>query len=503
MAVELSEQEKERRESLEELRKIGINPYPAQTFKTNNNSKKIKTNYTEGQHLEVVVAGRIMSRRIMGKASFVELQDSEGKIQIYLNRDELCLGEDKTLYNKVFKKLLDIGDIIGVEGVVFKTKVGEISIKATNLTVLSKSLKPLPLPKKDAEGKIYDAFTDPEKRYRQRYVDLIVNPEVKETFVKRTQLTNSMRAYLNQKQYLEVETPILQPIYGGASAKPFKTHHNTLDMDLYLRIANELYLKRLIVGGFHGVYEFSKDFRNEGMSRFHNPEFTQMELYVAYKDYIWMMELVEEMVEKIALDLHGTTSITSQNNIIDFKRPWKRYTMYEAIEHFTGVNIATMNEKEVFDQAKKMGVQVDKSMGKGKLIDEIFGAKCEKKLIQPTFITDYPVEMSPLAKKHRQKNGLVERFEGFCNGKEICNAFSELNDPVDQRLRFEEQLELVKRGDEEAMVLDEDFLRAIEYGMPPTAGLGIGIDRLCMVMTNAKSIQDVLFFPQMKKENNN
>ncbi len=438
----------------------------------------------------------------MGKASFVELQDSEGKIQIYLNRDELCLGEDKMLYNKVFKKLLDIGDIIGVEGVVFKTQVGEISIKAKNLTVLSKSLKPLPLPKKDAEGKIYDAFTDPEKRYRQRYVDLIVNPEVKETFVKRTQLTNSMRAYLNQKQYLEVETPILQPIYGGASAKPFKTHHNTLDMDLYLRIANELYLKRLIVGGFHGVYEFSKDFRNEGMSRFHNPEFTQMELYVAYKDYIWMMDLVEEMVEKIALDLHGTTSITSQNNIIDFKRPWKRYTMYEAIEHFTGVNIETMNEKEVFDQAKKMGVQVDKSMGKGKLIDEIFGAKCEKKLIQPTFITDYPVEMSPLAKKHRQKNGLVERFEGFCNGKEICNAFSELNDPIDQRLRFEEQLELVKRGDEEAMVLDEDFLRAIEYGMPPTAGLGIGIDRLCMVMTNAKSIQDVLFFPQMKKENN-
>ena len=401
----------------------------------------------------------------------------------------------------MFKKLLDIGDIVGVKGYVFKTKVGETSVMVKDITLLSKSLKPLPLPKSDSEGNLYDAFTDPEKRYRQRYVDLVVNPEVKEAFVKRTQLTNSMREFLNNRDYMEVETPILQPIYGGAAARPFKTHHNTLDTDLYLRIANELYLKRLIVGGFDGVYEFSKDFRNEGMSRFHNPEFTQMELYVAYKDYDWMMDLVEEMVEKIALDLHGKTDLQVGDNIIDFKRPWKRQTMYESILEHTGVDISKMNELDLIEVAKKLNIEVDKTMGKGKLIDEIFGEKCEKNIVQPTFITDYPVEMSPLAKKHRKTDGLVERFEAICNGKELCNAFSELNDPIDQRERFEEQLELAKKGDEEAMVLDEDFLRAIEYGMPPTAGLGIGIDRLTMLMTNSTSIQDVLFFPQMKPEN--
>ena len=501
MSKEYSEQELVRRESLQKLNELGINCYPAEMFHVNNTSTKIKNIYKEGDHLDVVVAGRIMSRRIMGKASFVELQDSNGKIQLYVNRDEVCVGEDKTMYNQVFKKLLDIGDIIGVEGHVFITKVGEISIMVKKITILSKSLKPLPLPKLDSEGNIHDAFTDSEKRYRQRYVDLVVNPHVKEAFIKRTQLTNSMRSYLNSKEYLEVETPILQPIYGGAAARPFKTHHNTLNMDLYLRIANELYLKRLIVGGFDGVYEFSKDFRNEGMSRFHNPEFTQMELYVAYKDYNWMMDLVEEMVEKIALDLHNTTEVRVGENLISFKRPWKRLTMYEAIQEFTGIDISNMDELELRKTAKELKVSIDKSMGRGKLIDEIFGEKCEKNLIQPTFITDYPVEMSPLAKKHRSKDGLVERFEAVCNGKEICNAFSELNDPIDQRKRFEEQLELAKRGDEEAMVLDEDFIRAIEYGMPPTAGLGIGIDRLSMIMTNSNSIQDVLFFPQMKSEN--
>jgi lysyl-tRNA synthetase class 2 len=501
MSTDFSEQEIVRRESLQKLIDLGIDCYPAELFNVNNSSKNILDNYKEGDSLEVVIAGRIMTRRIMGKASFVELQDSEGKIQLYLNRDEICPEEDKTMYNQVFKKLLDIGDIIGVSGSVFITQVGEISILVKSLTVLSKSLRPLPLPKTDTDGNVFDAFTDPEKRYRQRYVDLVVNPHVKEAFIKRTVLTNSMRQYLNAKEYLEVETPILQPLYGGAAARPFKTHHNTLDMDLYLRIANELYLKRLIVGGFDGVYEFSKDFRNEGMSRFHNPEFTQMELYVAYKDYNWMMELVEEMVEKIAIDIHGKTEITVGENVINFKRPWKRYTMYEAIEHFAKVDISQMQEKELAKTAKKLGVNVDSSMGRGRLIDEIFGDFCEPKLIQPTFITDYPVEMSPLAKKHRSKNGLVERFEAVCNGKEICNAFSELNDPIDQRKRFSEQLELAKRGDEEAMHLDEDFLRALEYGMPPTAGLGIGIDRLAMIMTNSNSIQDVLFFPQMKKEN--
>ena len=494
----LSEQEIVRRKSLQQLNDLGVEPYPAEIFEVNTTSKKIKENYKEGDNLEVLLAGRLMSRRIMGKASFAEIQDSEGKIQVYVNRDEICEGEDKTMYNSVFKKLLDIGDIIGIKGNVFVTKVGEITVKAKEVKVLTKSLRPLPLPKVDSQGTEHDSFTDAEKRYRQRYLDLVVNPEVKEVFIKRTQLTNSMRSYLNNKGYLEVETPILQPLYGGAAARPFKTYHNTLDMDLYLRIANELYLKRLIVGGFDGVYEFSKDFRNEGMSRFHNPEFTQMELYVAYKDYSWMMDLVEEMVEKVALDLHGKTEVISGEDIINFKRPWKRYTMYEAIAHFTGIDISQMDESNIVKTAKKLGVEIDKSMGRGKLIDEIFGEKCESKLIQPTFITDYPIEMSPLAKKHRNKQGLAERFEGFCNGKEICNAFSELNDPIDQRARFEEQLELGNKGDDEAMILDEDFLTAIEHGMPPTAGLGIGIDRLSMIMTNSESIQDVLFFPQMK-----
>ena len=500
MSLERSEQELVRRESLQKLKDLGINCYPADVFPVNTTANDIKNGYEEGKELKVVIAGRIMSRRIMGKASFAELQDSSGKIQLYVNRDEVCEGEDKTMYNQVFKKLLDIGDILGIEGSVFKTKVGEISVMVKEITILSKSLKPLPLPKLDADGNIYDAFTDPEKRYRQRYVDLVVNPDVKEAFIKRTQLTNSMRNYLNNKGYMEVETPILQPIYGGAAARPFKTHHNTLDMDLYLRIANELYLKRLVVGGFDGVYEFSKDFRNEGMSRFHNPEFTQMELYVAYKDYNWMMCLVEEMVEKIAVDLHEKTDLKVGEHTISFKKPWKRLTMYEAIEEHTGIDISQMNEGELKETAKNLGITIDKSMGRGKLIDEIFGEKCEKNIIQPTFITDYPVEMSPLAKKHRTTEGLVERFEAICNGKELCNAFSELNDPIDQRERFKEQLELAKKGDEEAMVLDEDFLRAIEYGMPPTAGLGIGIDRLAMIMTNSASIQDVLFFPQMKQE---
>ena len=504
MSRALSEQELVRRESLQKLLDLGINPYPAELFEVNVSAKGIKKNY-EARKLDyknISIAGRLMSRRIMGKAAFAELQDSSGRIQLYFNRDEICQGEDKTMYNTVFKKLLDIGDFVGIKGHVFTTKVGEISIHVEEFKVLTKTLRPLPLPKVDTEGNVFDSFTDPEKRYRQRYVDLVVNPQVKDAFVKRTKLTNSMRDYLNGKGYLEVETPILQPIYGGAAARPFKTHHNTLDMPLYLRIANELYLKRLIVGGFDGVYEFSKDFRNEGMSRFHNPEFTQVELYVAYKDYEWMMNLVEEMVEKIAIDLHGTTEVQVGNHTINFQRPWKRFSMYEVIEHFTGIDISEMEEAEMAQTAKKLGVEVDKSMGRGKLIDEIFGEKCESQLIQPTFITDYPIEMSPLAKKHRTHKGLVERFEAICNGKEICNAFSELNDPIDQRARFEEQLELAKRGDQEAMVLDEDFLRAIEYGMPPTAGLGIGIDRLSMIMTNSNSIQDVLFFPQMKPENN-
>ncbi|MFM7055019.1 MAG: lysine--tRNA ligase [Bacteroidota bacterium] len=499
--MELNEQEQLRRGALKELQDLGIEPYPADLFEINTSASYVNEHFEskEAELRDLKLAGRIMSRRIMGNASFVELQDSSGRIQLYFRRDDLCPGDDKTLYNTVFKKLLDIGDIIGVNGYAFKTQLGEISIHVTSFKVLSKSLRPLPIVK-EKDGVVYDAFSDPELRYRQRYVDLIVNPHVRDAFVKRTMLTNSMRNFLNDKGYLEVETPILQPLYGGAAARPFKTHHNTLDMTLYMRIANELYLKRLIVGGFDGVYEFSKDFRNEGMSRFHNPEFTQMELYVAYKDYQWMMDLVEEMVERVALDLHGTTKVTVGENVIDFQRPWKRFTMYEAIEHFTGVDISEMTELEMRAAAEKMGIKTDDTMGRGKLIDEIFGETCEHKLIQPTFITDYPVEMSPLAKKHRSKPGLVERFEAICNGKEMCNAFSELNDPIDQRMRFEEQLELGKRGDEEAMQLDEDFLRAIEYGMPPTAGLGIGIDRLSMIMTNSPSIQDVLFFPQMRPE---
>ena len=499
--MELNEQEIIRRKSLEELITLGINPYPADEFLVNVNATEILLNFSNdnSKYQDISIAGRIMTRRIMGNASFAEIQDASGRIQMYFKRDDICPNEDKTLYNTIFKKLLDIGDIIGVKGYVFTTQMGETTIHVKEFKLLCKSLKPLPIVK-EKEGIIYDAFTDPEQRYRQRYVDLIVNPQVREVFVKRSRLVNTMRNFLNEKFYLEVETPILQPIYGGAAARPFKTHHNSLDTTLYLRIANELYLKRLIVGGYEGVYEFSKDFRNEGMDRFHNPEFTQMELYVAYKDYEWMMNLVEEMVEKIALELHGTTEVKVGENIINFKRPWKRFTMYEAIEHFTGIDISLMNEEQLRETACKLHVKIDDTMGRGKLIDSIFGEKCESILIQPTFITDYPVEMSPLAKKHRSKEGLVERFEAICNGKEICNAFSELNDPIDQRNRFESQLELGKRGDEEAMVLDEDFLRAIEYGMPPTAGLGIGIDRLAMIMTNSASIQDVLFFPQMRPE---
>src|SRR5690349_20353406 len=504
--MSLSEQELVRRQAKEELEKLGIDPYPAELFEVNASAAEILENYErhKSDYRQISIAGRIMSRRIMGNASFAELQDETGRIQIYLRRDDLCPTEDKTMYNLVFKKLIDIGDIIGVKGYGFTTQTGEISIHVTGFKLLSKALRPLPIVKEttDGQGNVtrHDAFTDPEQRYRQRYVDLVVNPQVRDAFVKRTKLVNSMRQYLNAKGYLEVETPVLQPLYGGAAARPFTTHHNTLDMTLYLRIANELYLKRLIVGGFNGVYEFSKDFRNEGMSRFHNPEFTQIELYVAYKDYYWMMDLVEEMIEKVAIDLHGTTQVTVGENVIDFKRPWTRFTMFEAIQHFTGIDISNMDEQQLRDTCKKLHVPMDDTMGKGKLIDQIFGEKCEQNLIQPTFITDYPIEMSPLAKKHRSKPGLVERFEAICNSKEIANSFSELNDPIDQRQRFEEQLELGKRGDEEAMTLDEDFLRALEFGMPPTAGLGIGIDRLSMIMTNSASIQDVLFFPQMKPE---
>lgn len=502
MSIGLSEQELLRRQGMQELINLGINPYPSELVAVNAMAEEIHKEFPKNvsAYQDVCLAGRIMTKRIMGSASFAELQDASGRIQVYIARDEIAPGEDKTLYNTVFKKILDIGDFIAVKGYVFTTKTGEISVHVKELQVLSKALRPLPVVKVDADGKVHDGFTDPEQRYRQRYVDLVVNPHVKDAFIKRTKLVNSMRNYLNAKEYLEVETPILQPLYGGAAARPFKTHHNTLDMTLYLRIANELYLKRLIVGGFDGVYEFSKDFRNEGMSRFHNPEFTQMELYVAYKDYDWMMNLVEEMVEKVAMDLHGKTEVQVGENLINFQRPWKRFTMYEAIQHFTGIDISEMDEAKMAETAKGLGIKVDSTMGRAKLIDEIFGETCEPKLIQPTFITDYPVEMSPLAKKHRDKPGMVERFEAICNGKEICNAFSELNDPIDQRARFEEQLELGKRGDDEAMVLDEDFLRALEYGMPPTAGLGIGIDRLSMIMTNSPSIQDVLFFPQMRPE---
>lgn len=499
----LSEHEIQRRQALEELISMGIDPYPAEGFMVNSSSSAILGNYLNStdapEWKEISIAGRLVSKRIMGNASFAVLQDGAGRIQLYITRDELCAGDDKSHYNIVFKKLLDLGDFIGVTGYVFVTKTGETSIHVKTLKLLSKALKPLPVVK-EKEGQVFDEVTDPELRYRQRYVDLNVNARSKEVFVLRSKLLQSMRNFLLEREYLEVETPVLQPIYGGAAARPFTTHHNTLDMKLYLRIADELYLKRLIVGGYDGVFEFAKDFRNEGMDRTHNPEFTMMELYVAYKDYYWMMDLVEEMVERISLDLHGTTKVTVGNHEIDFKRPWKRFTMFEAIAHFTKVDISEMDEKQLRETAMQLKVPLDASMGKGKIIDEIFGAHCEPLLIQPTFITDYPVEMSPLAKKHRSRPGLVERFEAICNGKEMCNAFSELNDPLDQRRRFEEQLELGKRGDEEAMILDEDFLRAIEYGMPPTAGLGIGIDRLAMIMTNAASIQDVIFFPQMRPE---
>jgi len=498
MSRVLSEQEQLRRQSLEDLRKLGIDPYPADLFPVDNHAKKIKENYEEGK--EVTLAGRIMSRRIMGKASFAELQDASGKIQIYLNRDELCPGEDKTLYNDVFKKLLDIGDIIGIKGAQFKTQVGEISVQVKELMVLTKSLRPLPVVKTDKEGKAHDAFTDPEQRYRQRYVDLIVNPKVKEVFEKRTRIINSMREFFNSKGYLEVETPILQPIPGGAAARPFVTHHNALNTELYLRIANELYLKRLIVGGFDGVYEFAKDFRNEGMDRTHNPEFTVMEIYVAYKDYNWMMDFTEKMLEKVTTDVLGTTKVTFGENEINFKAPFKRVPILEAIKEHTGYDVADMDVPELMEVCKKLDIEVDDSMGKGKLIDEIFGEKCEANYIQPTFITDYPVEMSPLCKKHRDNPNLTERFELMVNGKELANAYTELNDPIDQLERFQDQLKLSEKGDDEAMFIDQDFVRALEYGMPPTSGMGIGIDRLVMFLTNNASIQEVLLFPQMKPE---
>ena len=495
--LELSEQEIIRRNSLQELRKLGINPYPAEEYKTTHYSTDIKEDFKENE--EVVIAGRIMSRRIMGKASFAELQDSKGRIQIYVARDEISPGDDKTLYNTVFKKLLDIGDFIGIKGFVFKTQMGEITVHAKELTVLSKSLRPLPIVK-EKDGKVYDAFSDPEMRYRQRYVDLVVNPEVRETFRKRTLLVQTIRNFFNDHGYLEVDTPVLQPIPGGAAASPFITHHNALNIPLYLRIANELYLKRLIVGGYEGVYEFSRNFRNEGMDRTHNPEFTALEIYVAYKDYDWMMDFTAKMVEKVALALHGTTKVQVGDREIDFKTPYPKVTMIDAIKEHTGIDISGMNEDQLREVCDKLEIETDESMGKGKLIDEIFGEKCEQHYIQPTFIIDYPVEMSPLCKKHRENPELTERFELFVNGNELANAYSELNDPIDQRERFEEQLKLHEKGDDEAMYIDYDFLRALEYGMPPTSGMGIGIDRLTMLMTNSPSIQDVLFFPQMKPE---
>lgn len=496
--MQLSEQEIVRREKLSKLRELGIDPYPAALYPVDATSKSIKNDFEESK--KVVISGRLMSRRIQGKASFAELQDSEGRIQVYFNRDEICPGEDKTLYNDVYKKLMDIGDIIGVEGVLFTTQVGEKTVMVKNFSLLSKALRPLPLPKVDADGKVYDEFNDPELRYRQRYVDLVVNPSVKETFIKRTKITNSIREFYNEKGYLEVETPILQPIPGGAAARPFLTHHNALNIPLYLRIANELYLKRLIVGGFDGVYEFSKDFRNEGMDRTHNPEFTVMELYVSYKDYHWMMDTTEQLLEKIAIDSNGSTKVTVGENEIDFKAPYPRVPILEAIKIHTGFEVAGMDEKQLREVAQKLGLEVDDTMGVGKLIDEIFGEKCEHHYIQPTFITDYPKEMSPLTKEHRDNPALTERFELMVNGKELANAYSELNDPIDQRERFEEQLKLSEKGDDEAMFIDQDFLRALEYGMPPTSGIGIGIDRLVMLMTNNSSIQEVLFFPQMRPE---
>lgn len=497
----LSEQEILRREALTELRNLGIEPYPAAEFITTAYSSEILADFEKFEGKEVFLAGRLMGKRIMGKASFAELKDAEGRIQIYVSRDDISDDEEKTMYNVVFKKLLDIGDFIGVRGTVFKTQVGEISVHIYGLTVLAKALKPLPVVKIDADGKIHDAFSDPEQRYRRRYVDLTVNDHVKETFIKRTKLFNAMRSFFNDKGYLEVETPVLQPIPGGAAARPFTTHHNSLDIPLYMRIANELYLKRLIVGGFDGVYEFSKNFRNEGMDRTHNPEFTAMEIYVAYKDYNWMMKFTENLLEHCAIGVNGTSEATFGEHQINFKAPYARVTMTDSIKHFTGFDISGKSESELFDAARGMGIDVDATMGKGKLIDEIFGAKCEGNYIQPTFITDYPKEMSPLCKQHRDNPELTERFELMVCGKEVANAYSELNDPIDQRERFEDQMRLAEKGDDEATgTIDEDFLRALEYGMPPTSGLGIGMDRLMMYLTNNSSIQEVLFFPQMRPE---
>ena len=500
--MELTEQEILRRHKLTELKNLGINPYPPEEFTVNVTTADIKENYERDKlnYKDISIAGRLMSVRDMGKAAFAEIQDATGRIQFYIKQDEICPGEDKTLYATVWKKLIDIGDVIGLKGYVFTTKVGEISIHVTSLTLLSKALRPLPIVKTDDTGQAHDAVTDAEFRYRQRYVDLIINPTVKDTFVKRTQIMNSIRTTLTNNGLLEVETPILQSIPGGAAARPFITHHNALDIPLYLRIANELYLKRLIVGGFDGVFEFAKDFRNEGMDRTHNPEFTVLEFYVAYKDYNWMMTFSENLLEKVAIDLYGTTVVTVGDKQIDFKAPFKRITMYDAIKEHTGIDISNMDENQLRDVCKQLHIEVTPSMGKGKLIDEIFGAKCEGHYIQPTFITDYPVEMSPLTKKHRTTEGLVERFELMINGKEIANAYTELNDPLEQRERFEDQVKLQERGDDEAMFIDQDFLRALEYAMPPTAGIGIGIDRLTMLLTNNASIQEVLFFPQMKPE---
>ena len=500
--LDLSEQEIIRRNSLDEMRRLGIDPYPAAEYKVDAFTDEIKASFSDDAPQRTVsIAGRIMSRRIMGKASFMELKDSKGRIQVYISRDDLCPGEDKELYNTVFKKLLDIGDFVGIKGYVFRTQMGEITVHAQELTVLAKSLRPLPIVKVK-DGVVYDAFEDPELRYRQRYVDLVVNEGVKEIFIKRNKVYTSMREFFNSRGYMEVETPILQSIPGGAAARPFITHHNALDIPLYLRIADELYLKRLIVGGFEGVYEFSKNFRNEGMDRTHNPEFTCMEIYVSYKDYNWMMTFTEQMLEKIALDVNGTTQVKVGDNLIDFKAPYKRVTMTEAIKEFTGIDITGMDENQLREVCQKLGVETDDSMGKGKLIDEIFGAKCEGNYIQPTFITDYPIEMSPLTKRHRNNPELTERFELMVNGKELCNAYSELNDPIDQRYRFEEQLRLSEKGDDEAMFIDNDFIRALEYGMPPTSGMGIGMDRLVMLMTGQSTIQEVLFFPQMRPEKN-
>ena len=497
--MKLSEQEKIRREKLAELIKLGINPYPAKLYPVDHLSDEIKTKFSKNK--KVIIAGRIMSRRIQGNASFAEILDSKGKIQVYFNRDEICKGENKEKYNIIYKKLLDIGDIIGIEGELFTTKVGEKTVLVKDFTLLNKSLRPLPLPKEDSDGKTYDEFNDTEQRYRQRYVDLIVNPEVKETFIKRTKIINLIRDFLNNKGYLEVETPILQTIPGGANARPFITHHNTLDIPLYLRIADELFLKRLIVGGFDAVYEFSRDFRNEGMDKNHNPEFTILELYVAYKDYFWMMELTESLLEKVCIELNGDASITFDSKKISFKKPFKRITIFDAIKKYTGYDISNMQENELRDICKKMDIETTDQMGEGKLIDAIFGNKCEKEIIDPTFIIDYPKSMSPLTKEHRDNVNLTERFELIVNGMEIANAYSELNDPIDQLNRFEKQLELSKRGDEEAMFIDKDFIRSLEYGMPPTSGIGIGIDRFIMLMTDNTSIQEVLFFPQMKPEN--